>query len=487
MPISDDAQSILTEDELSRWNTALMTGVPMVVTYSFNDRRPEYDTFTPATFTAFNDRHEANIRTALDAWEEVSGLTFLELDEGGQIGFNMVSESAMDFGDFIAAGFAYLPYPFTNSDGDRLLYTGDSDFGHYGYMGDVYLNANLYGGRSAPLLDPDQVSFTVLLHEIGHALGLEHTFEGDHVIDEDHDNTDTSVLSYTLGENPTELGDADIEAIQFLYGSQGFETSFNPDLMIVKQVGTAATEQMHGTELSDFLFGNGGADTLYGWDGDDFIVGVSDVSVDGGYGSDTVITSHGENTFVDLGGILEAGTFSNTDLTIDDYYSGGFGDDYADGGFGNDVLIGDRSSQFISGNDTLVGGHGSDFLQGGGDSDVFRFDYNDSRTFEGVNLGPDVIGRLDENQLYNAISSDRTTIDDLIGQATRDFEVGVDKIEISGVSTYGENRIENNLSTYLSDKADGVLFDYFNLHILLIDVTEAELLNANFSDVFEFI
>lgn len=487
MSLSSDAQSILTEDEISRWNTALMTGVPMVVTYSFNHTRPDYDDITTAAFSRFTARHESNIRTALDAWEEVSGLTFLELESDGQIGFGMIDESAMINPDFIAAGFAYLPYPFVNnSTGERLLYTENSNLGSSAIAGDVFLNADLYA-QEAERLDPNGDSFTVLLHEIGHALGLEHTFDGDHEIDPDHDDTDTSVMSYTLGENPNELGDADIEAIQFLYGTEAYETSFNPDLQMVKQLGTSASEQMHGTELADFLFGGAGADTLYGWNGDDFIVGGSGGTVDGGYGRDTVIFTSGNNTFEDLGGVLLGDTFSNTDLTIDDYYSGGFGNDYASGGLGNDVLIGDRSSQFISGNDTLVGGRGSDFLQGGANSDVFRFDNFDRLNHEGSLLGPDVIARLDENQLYAAFRNETTTITDLVNIASRDFEVGIDIIEIGELSNWHERQLRNNFSNYLTDTADGVVLEVAQIEILIVDVTETELLNAGFSDVIQFI
>lgn len=477
----------LTDDEISRWNTALMAGVPMVVTYSFNHTRPDYDDITTAAFSRFTERHESNIRHALDAWEEISGLTFLELESDGQIGFGMIDESAMITRDFTAAGFAYLPHPFVNnSTGERLLYTENSSLGSHAISGDVFFNADLYAD-DAERLDPTGDSFTVLLHEIGHALGLEHTFEGDSVIDPDHDNTDTSVLSYTLGDNPNELGTADIEAIQFLYGTQAFQTSFNPDLQMVKQVGTSATEQMHGTELSDFLFGGSGADTLYGWNGDDFIVGVSGGTVDGGYGRDTVIFASGNNTFDDLGGVLLGDTFSNDTLEIDDYYSGGFGNDFANGGLGNDVLVGDRSSQFISGNDTLVGGRGSDFLQGGANSDVFRFDEYDSLNLEGHALGPDVIGRLTENQLFNAFNTDTTTITDLISIATRDFEVGIDIIEIDELSNSQERQLRSSFSSYLTDTADGVVLDYAQLEILIIDVTEAELLSVAFSDVIQFL
>ncbi|WP_375265775.1 hypothetical protein [Planktotalea sp.] len=109
-----------------------------------------------------------------------------------------------------------------------------------------------------------------MLHEIGHALGLEHPFDVDFLINPARDNTDVTIMSYTDGSNPSELGIADKEFIQFLYGKQSFDMVYNEDFEMLKIFGTSASEFIHGSTQSDFFTTSGGADTILGSDGDDF-------------------------------------------------------------------------------------------------------------------------------------------------------------------------------------------------------------------------
>ena len=60
--------------------------------------------------------------------------------------------------------------------------------------------------------------YQVVLHEIGHALGLKHTFEGRNRLWLADDNTDNSVMSYTQGVTSYGLGPYDIMALQSIYG-----------------------------------------------------------------------------------------------------------------------------------------------------------------------------------------------------------------------------------------------------------------------------
>jgi len=326
-----------------------------------------------------------------------------------------------------------------------------------------------------------------MLHEIGHALGLEHPFDGDFLINPARDNTDVTIMSYTDGSNPSELGKADEEFIQFLYGKQSFDMVYNEDFEMLKIFGTSASEFIHGSTQSDFFTTSAGADTILGSDGDDSALFTHSLTFEGGNGQDTAIAIMGSNLLIDSGGLYQFDPPQNDDLSIYDFFMGGFGDDELSGGLENDVLLGDRPSQFLSGSDFIEGGKGADFLQGGGGADVFYFASYDSLTHEFNDIGTDVIGYVDENTLYAELNSSAPMISNLTANVRKDFEIGVDIVQLVGIPSSTRSYIENNLNFYLTDTDDGVVFDNYDVSILFVDVTGADLLAVSVSDVFEFV
>ena len=195
----------------------------------------------------------------------------------------------------------------------------------------------------------------------------------------------------------------------------------------------------------------------------------------------------GSNLLIDSGGLYQFDPPQNDDLSIDDFFMADFGDDELSGGLGNDVLLGDRPSQFLSGSDFIEGGKGADFLQGGGGADVFYFASYDSLTREFNDIGTDVIGYVDENTLYAELNSSAPMISNLTANVRKDFEIGVDIVQLAGIPSSTRSYIENNLKFYLTDTDDGVVFDNYAVSILFVDVTAADLLAVSVSDVFEFV
>jgi hypothetical protein len=95
MSLSQDALSISTENHLARWNATLPTGTPIVITYSFMTTLTAYDVRTTTAVTPYSERQKQGVRDAFDTWEEVSGLTFLEIDRGGDMRISMIGEDDM--------------------------------------------------------------------------------------------------------------------------------------------------------------------------------------------------------------------------------------------------------------------------------------------------------------------------------------------------------------------------------------------------------
>ena len=102
-----------------------------------------------------------------------------------------------------AAGFGYYP-------GHDLYDNGSTS--SYILGGDVFFNSMVYS--------PSDDILEVALHEIGHAMGLKHPFDGDPTLQTSLDNTQYTVMSYTdvpgYGEA---LGPLDQDALHYLYGT----------------------------------------------------------------------------------------------------------------------------------------------------------------------------------------------------------------------------------------------------------------------------
>lgn len=173
---------------------------------------------------------------------------------------------------------------------------------------------------------------------------------------------------------------------------------------------------------SDTVGGGSGSDTIDSGSGNDVVVAgagddnifdaLGDDTIDGGEGKDTGHALSGNNTFKEA----DEET-AEDDLTIDDFYSGGYGDDDFKTGGGNDVVIGDRASIYFFGDDTIQGGTGDDILEGSGGRDVFIFRSGD---------GDDMIGKVDVTSV-----SGSTYINEVLFTGA-DFVSGVDKVKLSG-------------------------------------------------------
>ena len=151
------------------------------------------------------------ISQMLQKWTNVANLTFTE-----------VSDTSTIVGDF---RFAYS-YSENHKDAQAWAYYP----GPNSSSGDIWFNA--LGSSAKKEFKPGTYEGFVLLHELGHALGLKHTFEAsagaDSILPDSWDFQSFTVMSYSPSTNkeaksatyfPTTLMLLDIQAIQYLYGT----------------------------------------------------------------------------------------------------------------------------------------------------------------------------------------------------------------------------------------------------------------------------
>jgi serralysin len=249
----------------SQWSGA-------VITYSMPDSRSDYETINPSasgfkplsygTQQAFHSILKGSGSTGmrLTSIESFTNVTFSYAGRDGAA----LQLSAYTPGDIITRSHAYYP-------------------GVPVYGGDLWIK----NGDKDPVVGSYQ--HYVLLHELGHALGLKHTHEEGSAapkMSPEHDRVEYSVMSYNVsGDVPQTYMMYDIAALQEMYGAD---------------------------------FTTNGGNTLYKWDpstGETFVNGVGQgtpgwnkifLTIWDGGGADTYdLSSYSSNAVIDLspGGI----------------------------------------------------------------------------------------------------------------------------------------------------------------------------------------
>jgi hypothetical protein len=340
-----------------RWNNTSPVGTPVDnLTYSFMDSVPAHANPSDGIgFSPFTSEQKAAVRSVLDLYEEISRITFLENPDGetGQILFGGNAQGS--------AGYAYLP---------DLFFEPRGKLG-----GDVWINKNLASNFA---FSPGGQGLATLIHEIGHALGLEHpgNYSGGQAphLPASTDTTQYTVMSYndhprSLWREVTDTGN-------------GFSTTwYNIEPSTPMLYDIAAIQYMYGKNMA-----TRSDNTVYDFETDDpFLMCIWD-----GGGTDTITVSNfSTNCTINL----TAGKFSSITILPDPYpggtdpnaseiYNGsnnlsiafGCTIENATGGSGNDRLTGNAVKNTLAGNDgndTLEGGNGNDVLNGGNGQDRF--------------------------------------------------------------------------------------------------------------------
>ena len=392
------------------WNGAGVAHRPVFVTYSF-ERQPQdyldaYGVPQPFlnSFENFTRLEKSLARRALDAWGEACGITFLEASPGkGDIRFG--NYDLTRDGTSAEDVLAYAYYPYVGLD-ERA--SGELDLG-----GDVFVD------RKVVRADP-QLQYFVLLHEIGHAIGLKHPFEGKLKLPPALDSAANTVMTYSdLG---LELGRLDRVAARHLYGApdrdgdQVARWTWLPGSDTLRQWGTERADVIKGVSGADLILAGKGGDLVSGSFGDDRIEGGrGDDVLFGGYGDDILVGGPGKDRLsggegfndpadgsdtVDFGGVGRPIEVRLGGFTVEEggrevtYHTRGAGiglDTLSSienvvGGRGDDLIAGKRGANLLEGrfgrdelrgglgDDTLSGGIGEDALTGGAGADRFVFD-----------------------------------------------------------------------------------------------------------------
>ncbi len=261
-------------------------------------------------------------------------------------------------------------------------------------------------------------AFDILLHEMGHALGLKHPHEvsGSFAAQSAaRDTVEFSVMSYRSYQGASTargLGDGgyglpqtpmmdDIAALQYLYGAD-YKTragntvySWRPGSGTTFIDGKAAIVP-GGQTIFLTVWDGGGSDTY------DFTAFGTGVAVDLAPGGWSTASrgqlAHLGDGYYARGNVANALLYQGNAASLIENAFGGTGDDVIAGNQAGNDLRGNRGADTLSGgdgNDRLSGGDGNDTLNGGNGNDALSGDAGNDRIFGGE--GADIADGGDGN------------------------------------------------------------------------------------------
>ena len=324
--VSDNIENLV---DGAKWGGAIGTGAQLTYSFSTSASVFTYSNSTHDPYTALNVNQQAAARMAMNALSSVCNITFTEVADtavgAGDIRWTLSQNSTLST--------AHAYYPSTSAAG-----------------GDIWFGPS--GSYTTPVVGG--YSYHTFIHELGHAVGLEHPHDGSPAPVVGEDQLKYSVMSYK--DNATDTNDGygssyfptsymlnDIAALQYMYGING--TSNQGDTVYTWTA---------GSKVYECLWDTGGNDTV---DASSQTLGVT-LNLNGGTWS--TIGSSYSNQAAQVRDSLGI-AFDVVTATVDSRIENAIGTGVAD------ALIGNAKAN------VLTGGAGADTLTGGAGADVFRF------------------------------------------------------------------------------------------------------------------
>lgn len=384
----------VTEGDLASFNVEMGAGAllrsdrswaseaetPATVTWGIRDTGPATD--ASGNGAAFSQLSGSQAQTAQDIAayvQGISGLTLQQVNPGGTTDNATILWGGYSSSRDGAGGYAYFPGSSSSNS----------------VSGDIWLNQTQASTSSQPF---GSYTYYLMLHELGHALGLSHP--GDYNV--------TPGQSITYANSAQFIQDSQQYTVMSYFSEASTTTGVPgfPDTLLLYDI--YALHQLYG---ADYSFN--AEDTIYGFNATavgsayDFVANNRPLlSIWDGAGEDTLdvsgfsqnqVISLVDGTFSDVGGYV-----GNVSIAVNAEIEN------AVGGAGNDAIVGNALDNDLNGND------GNDLLSGGDGNDTFTGGFGDD-TIEGGDGNDVATGGNDDDLIFGHDGDD-----DLNGQQQND-------------------------------------------------------------------
>ena len=292
------------------WNWLAPTRNVLYYSFSTSPANPNAGGQVTGNVSSFNAAQQSATLAALSYISELTGIVFSAAASGSAADLHF---GAVDIVGANVAGLCSWNYSYSSSGTAVVSYTADAW---------VYLDNVQWAGENAnPSAGSD--GYETLLHELGHALGLKHPFEGGVTLPDNRDNTDYTLMSYTrVGAPDDQFAAYDIAALMWLYGGDGLGGLLGQGTAGLYLVGSEGADVLTGGSGNDSFDGEAGNDSINGGGGTDSVhysgnralytisSNGSSTTISGPEGSDSLVSIE-RAVFADQTVILGAGSGNN--------------------------------------------------------------------------------------------------------------------------------------------------------------------------------
>lgn len=262
------------------WNWLTPTRTVLYYSFSVTAGTDPKSSGVSGALSLFTASQQTATREILSQLNQITGLSFVEVSDGSKADLHFANANITNANN---AGLTQWTFNY--------YYDASQTITNYVAQAYVYIDNAESGSR---YLSPTagNYAYELLMHELGHAMGLKHPFDGAITLPAAEDNTDFTLMSYTQKSLHSNYGPDDIAALKWLYGSDGLGGNLGVGSQGKYLITTAKDDTIQASIGNDVIDGQAGSDTV-NFSGArasyKVLQNQSAYSVSGKEGSDTIV------------------------------------------------------------------------------------------------------------------------------------------------------------------------------------------------------